>query len=348
MKLQGGSSSWLQGGQGIPLQGGSSSKLRMGKVANPQLTVGASINQTPVKKNSGNASGSGQSTNYQNTGYYGPAGAAGGGQAVLFDPQVIGQLDQSIGILQDSMKRLGNQKSIAKGNIETQYQTKYNELKTAKKDGEKQYKQSALQNSQNNRSNKNAILDQQSAGLRGLLSMLGASGAVGSDLTLAGNAVASDASMKRSGASETFARNQQGLDTNWENFLRDWGTNETKLEDWRTTQRKEAEAAALAAKQDLLTRLADFRGQKAAAMGGDYASGAAGGLSDARKLSGRIDSLGRLNPEYDGKMPAYQAATLDSYIAPAEVQTSMAGGNAAANPYLALLGIQPDERKLGY
>lgn len=360
MLLQG-SNLRLQGGKGISLQNTgrpSGSSLKMGKALQPTITNGQ-LNRTKTiskpKKHTTNSApaappyqqnvGSGYATG-GGGGYAAPAAPA----APAYDPKVVKQIDQSIGILNDSLKRIGVQSGIAKGNVNRQYRTNKNELNTSKSQSTNKFKQSTLQNQQNNRTNKNAILDQQSAGLRGLLSMLGAYGAVGSDLKVASGAVADDASMKRSGASQTFAQNQQGLDTNFNNFLADWKNSDRKLNDWKDQQLDSVESQALSNKQDLLTRLADFRGQRAAAMGGDYAGGAAGSLSQARGLSGRIDGLGRINPSYNGKTPTYNAPTLDSYAAPQAAQAAMGGvGNTAANPFLTLLGLdQQDDRQLGY
>lgn len=280
---------------------------------------------------------------------YNYSGSGGGAARPAYDPAVISQYDQSISLLQDSLNRLGTQKGIAQGNVNKQYGTQVNELNTAKANSNKQYDTSTLQNKQSNRTSKNAILDQQSSGLRGLLSMLGAYGAVGSDLGVAGNAVADDATMKRSGASQTYAQNQQGLDTNWNNFLSEWSNSKKKVDDWKTQQLNNVEQQSLASRQDLLTRLADYRGQRAAAMGGSYSGGAAGNLAEARGLSGRIDQLGAINPTYNGKAPVYNAPTLASYATPQQAQIAMGGaGSTSANPYLALLGLQDDKRREGF
>jgi hypothetical protein len=288
---------------------------------------------------------------WNNTGTGGAYGG-GGGSAPAIDYNAVGQYDQSIGMLDDALNRLGVQLGIAQGNINSTYGTRSNELNTAKTNNEGNYKNSSTENQQSLRTNRNAILDQQSAGLRGLLRQLGAFGAVGSDMQVAGGAVADVASQQNAGAGQTFATNQRGLDTNWNNYLGEWANSKKRLDDWKGEQIRSAEQQSLSQRQSLLTQKADLSGQRSAAMGGKYAGGAEAGLNQARALSGQIDNLGRINPTYDGTAPQYTAPELSSYTQPgAAPQSSMGPANSSlsANPSLArLLGLTPqDDKKKG-
>lgn len=269
-----------------------------------------------------------------------------GGAAPAVDQQALAQYDQSLGILDQNLGRLGVQLDIAKGNVNRNADTKVNELTTAKKSNEGNYKTSSTQNQQSLRTNRNAIMDQQSAGLRGLMRQLGAYGAVGSDMQVAGGTVQDVASQQNSGAGQTFAQNQQGLDTNWNNYLSEWANSRKKVDDWRTQQLNDVESQSLTTRQDLLSRRADIAGQRAAAAGGNYAGGAAANLAEAQGLSGRIDNLGRINPTYDGTAPTYTAPELSSYMAPEQAQMSSELGAFGNNPAAArLLGLQQEERR---
>lgn len=292
----------------------------------------------------------------QNSWATGGGGGAYSGGGIASRPAIdynaVGQYDQSIGMLDDALNRLGVQLGIAQGNINGTYGTRSNELNTAKTNNEGNYKNSSTENQQSLRTNRNAILDQQSAGLRGLLRQLGAFGAVGSDMQVAGGAVADVASQQNSGAGQTFATNQRGLDTNWNNYLGEWANSKKRLDDWKGEQIRSAEQQSLSQRQSLLTQKADLSGQRSAAMGGKYAGGAESGLNQARALSGQIDNLGRINPTYDGTAPQYTAPELSSYTQPgAAPQASMGPANSSlsANPSLArLLGLTPqDDKKKG-
>jgi hypothetical protein len=282
----------------------------------------------------------------QDSGLYtgGGSGGASGGAA----SSQLADYDQQIGILNDALSRLGGQLGIAKGNVNRNYQTSINELNSGKAQNESNYGTSSTQNQQNLRTNKNAILDQQSSGLRGLMRQLGAYGAVGSDMKVASGAVQDIANQELSGAGQTFSQNQQGLDTNWHNYLTDWANSKNKADDWRTNQLNSAEQQSLSGQQDLLSQLAQARGKRAAAAGGDFAGGAAPDLASARALSGRIDSLGKINPTYTGNSPVYTAPSLSSYQAPQAAHASVgsSGNNLSANPSLALLlGLKPEDRR---
>lgn len=261
----------------------------------------------------------------------------------------LSQYDQAIGTYNSSLGRLDNQLGIARGNINQQYGTQQNELNTNKAAQQATYGNQTTQNSQNLRSNKNVIADQASAGLRGLQRMLGAYGAGGSSdaLYVAPQAVADQASQQRAGAGQTFAQNQSGLDTNWNNFLNEDTNNRKKLDDWKSNTLNQVESTSQSTRQDLLTKLAGLQGQRAAAAGGSYAASAQPYLDQAGTLNSTIDNLGRSVATYDGTKAVYQAPTLDSYqsqAASAKMDpTQTAGGN---NPYLSLLlGQNKDKTK---
>lgn len=249
----------------------------------------------------------------------------------------VNQLTQSVDLVQSALDRLAPQLSIARNNIGKSFEQQNNELISGKAAAQNQYNTSTNQNAQNRRTNYNVINDQASNGLRGLLRSLGAFGAVGSDLGVAGNAVTNEANLQRSGANQTFAQNQQNLDTNWGTYLNDFGNEQRKLNDWKTQQLNDAEAQSLSTKQDLLSRLADYNGKLSAARGGSYTDSAQPFLDQATSLGAKIDALGKLNPTYTGKTPVYTAAALDSYNAnPASINFQQAQSPSGI-PLLSLL-----------
>ena len=246
----------------------------------------------------------------------------------------ISLLNQSGNTVQNALNRLPGQLDIALGNIGTQYNQRNNELQSGFDQSQNQYNQSTTQNSQNLRSNKNTINDQASSGLRGLQRLLGARGAVGSDMGLAGQAVSDVVSAQNAGAGQTFAQNQQNLDQNWGNYGNQFENERRELGDWRSQQESSARAQSATTRQDLLSKLADIQGQIGAARGGSYASSAQPYLDQANALSGQIDALGRLNPTYTGSTPTYEAAPLSSYSTGngATIASNAAGGGGLNTP----------------
>jgi len=274
-------------------------------------------------------------------------GASTGSSA---NAQTLAQYDAAISQYQNSLDRLQNQLGIAQGNIGTNYTTSLNELNSALTAAQGQNNQQTTQNQQNLRTNKNTIADQASQGLRGLLSILGSYGAGGSsDVQNAGMAVADQASQQRAGAGQTFAQNQQAIDTNWGNYQNQDQNQRKKLEDWKTQQLNAAQAQSDSTKQDLLGKLADLKGSRLAAAGGSYTAGAQPYLDQANALSANIDALGRLNPTYTGETPVYTPQSLNSYITQgAGTSTAPSGATGLDSPYLAMLLGNKLDKKIGF
>ena len=263
---------------------------------------------------------------------------------------VLSQLAQSGNTIQSALDRLPAQLQIALGNIDSTYNQKNNELQSAYNQNENSYNTSTTQNQQNFRSNKNTINDQASSGLRGLQRLLGARGAVGSDMGLAGQAVADVASQQNAGAGQTYAQNQSGLDTNWGNYKLSDEQEHKKLADWQTQQQNSARSQSDTTKQDLLSKMADIKGQMGAARGGSYSASAQPYLDQANALSAGIDNLAKINPTYNGTTPVYTAAPLSSYSTGngATLGTQSADGTSLNTPWLNTLLGKDKKTQYGY
>lgn len=268
--------------------------------------------------------------------------SGGGYVAPRYDPNTLAQFDQSEGVINNSLGRLDNQLNIARGNVTGQYDNQVRDLDTQKANAQSGYNTSSTQNSQNLRSNKNTITDQSSNGLRGLMRMLGAYGALGSsDSRVAGRAVADQASQQRAGAGQTFAQNQSDLDTNWGNYQTQFNANRTGLDNWKQNNLQQIEAESLTQRQGLLSKLADIKGQRAALIGGSYTGSAQPYLDQANSLNGQIDNLGRSVQAYAGTAPKYEAKPLSTYETGSGTAGVIANTNEGASmmntPYLSLL-----------
>lgn len=280
-------------------------------------------------------------------------GSQGGGSTYSgpdysqINANTISQLSQGAGTINNALGRLPGQLDIANSNINNRYTTKNNELQTGYNNNQNSYNTQTTQNQQSFRTNKNSINDQASQGLRGLSRLLGAYGAVGSDLGVAQQSVMNQASRQNAGAGLNYATNQSGLDTNWGNFENSFKNERKKLNDWKTEQLASAEQQSTTTRQDLMSKLADLNGQIAAARGGSYAGAAQPYLDQANALSSKIDSLGKLNPTYDGVTPVYTAPSLSSYNVgnPVSYGFTNNGTSAADTPYLSLLLGKDDKNK---
>ena len=261
----------------------------------------------------------------------------------------LAEYDQGIGQLEHGLGRIDNQLGVRLGNINNQYTTKKNELKSSWNRAEGQFNDQTRQNQQQRRTNINNINDRSAVGLRGLLRSLGSMGAVGSDMQLAGRAVQNQANQQRTGAGQTYAQNQKQIDTTWGQFKNDYADEDKKLNDWKANEDNAARQSSQTTRQNLLTQLAQMKSQKAAAQGANGANAARADLGRANALSSEIDNLGRQQNTYSGNKVQYNAKDLDSYKVEGDTAVGVSDPQAAGNdPTLNIYNTrlkQEDERK---
>lgn len=281
-------------------------------------------------------------------GYYGGGGGGWGGGNRASAAQ-LAEYDQGIGQLEHGLGRIDTQLGVRLGNINNQYNTKKNELRSSWNRAEGQFNDQTRQNQQQRRTNINNINDRSSVGLRGLLRSLGSMGAVGSDMQLAGRAVQNQASQQRSGAGQTYAQNQKQIDTTWGQFKNDYADEDKKLNDWKANEDSAARQASQTTRQNLLTQLAQMKSQKAAAQGANGANAARADLGRANALSGEIDNLGRQQSTYSGNKVEYKAKDLDSYKVAGDTSVGVSDpASPGSDPTLSIYNTrlnQEEERK---
>ena len=277
----------------------------------------------------------------------GGGGGMGGGNRA--SAAQLAEYDQGIGQLEHGLGRIDNQLGVRLGNINNQYTTKKNELKSSWNRAEGQFNDQTRQNQQQRRTNINNINDRSAVGLRGLLRSLGSMGAVGSDMQLAGRAVQNQANQQRTGAGQTYAQNQKQIDTTWGQFKNDYADEDKKLNDWKVNEDNAARQSSQTTRQNLLTQLAQMKSQKAAAQGANGANAARADLGRANALSSEIDNLGRQQSTYSGNKVQYNAKDLDSYKVEGDTAVGVSDPQAAGNdPTLNIYNTrlkQEDERK---
>jgi len=285
--------------------------------------------------------------NTQNIDRGGFGGGMGGGNRA--SAAQLAEYDQGIGQLEHGLGRIDNQLGVRLGNINNQYTTKKNELKSSWNRAEGQFNDQTRQNQQQRRTNINNINDRSAVGLRGLLRSLGSMGAVGSDMQLAGRAVQNQANQQRTGAGQTYAQNQKQIDTTWGQFKNDYADEDKKLNDWKANEDNAARQSSQTTRQNLLTQLAQMKSQKAAAQGANGANAARADLGRANALSSEIDNLGRQQNTYSGNKVQYNAKDLDSYKVEGDTAVGVSDPQAAgSDPTLNIYNTrlkQEDERK---
>ncbi len=312
----------------------------------------------PQQSNTGNSrepqhdsnSNNGQNVDLSFLGrFLGSGGGGGMGGGNRASAAQLAEYDQGIGQLEHGLGRIDNQLGVRLGNINNQYTTKKNELKSSWNRAEGQFNDQTRQNQQQRRTNINNINDRSAVGLRGLLRSLGSMGAVGSDMQLAGRAVQNQANQQRTGAGQTYAQNQKQIDTTWGQFKNDYADEDKKLNDWKANEDNAARQSSQTTRQNLLTQLAQMKSQKAAAQGANGANAARADLGRANALSSEIDNLGRQQNTYSGNKVQYNAKDLDSYKVEGDTAVGVSDPQAAgSDPTLNIYNTrlkQEDERK---
>ncbi len=257
------------------------------------------------------------------------------------DPGTLAQYDQSIGLTNTALGRLGTQLNSGNQGIDTAYTDALNQLLLNKNQGQTAYNSSKLSNSQNYVKAKNTVGVNAGNNLSGLLRLLGARGAGGSSAALisAPGAVARQATQQRAGIGQDFAQNLQGLDTNWNNFLTGYNNQVSSAGSQKDRQKQQLQQSIDTNRSSLLQSLATLNSQKAAATGGNPSAAAQPYLDQANSVLDRLANYSVAPINYQTQ--AYNAPSLASYTTTNQTPTYQ--GQSAPNdyysPYLqALLG----------
>jgi len=299
------------------------------------------IRQVDNKKQTSKDEQTGSSTEQtgQNTGTTINTGYTGGGYAgpSAQDLAMYNQyLNQVGGILDQAKDAYNNQI----GNIDSQFNTRTNEFNSSEAQRRADVARQRVQNQQSLLNDRNRIQDSASQGLRGLLSALGAAGAGGSSAALFNipNAVADVETAQRSGASQNFASNEQGIDTSWANFMNNLKSERDKLRDWRDDAKNQ-----LTAEHDRLrSDVGSIRDDLSARRGDASSLG-----SQLLNLKSSIPNAIRQAQSYTGNTPVYEAAKLSTYQQdPTGVKVDGGvGNNTSATPFIDNLLSLNDKKK---
>lgn len=268
---------------------------------------------------------------------------ASGGAGGAVDPNTLAQYDQEIGNVNSAINRLPGQLATGNKNIDTAYNSSYDTLQGQKATGQRDYNTNKNTTAQNFVQAKNTIGSQAGNSLNSLLRLLGARGAGGSlaATQVAPTAVARNATLQRTGEGNTFAQNNQNLDTQWNDFLTGWNTDLQDIGRQRTDSQHSLQAKIDQTKAQLLQNLATLQGQRTDAAGGNAVSAAQPYLDQANSLLSQADSLGTETPVYKTAPHVYTAPNLASYTVNPNAAPVMGNGDSGSldmlTPYLSLL-----------
>lgn len=292
----------------------------------------------PVDNSGGNSGGGG----YSGGGYSAPAAPA-------IDYKALAEYDQAIKNVSAGIPRLTSQLNSGYSQIDSSYENALSQLLLSKNRANETYDTNKLQTGQDFVGAKNTIGANAGSSLYGLQRLLGSRGAGGSSAynISAPGAVARGASLQRNEAGSTFGRNNQSLDTNWNNFLTDYKNQVSGARTQKDTQHGELKRQIDSSKAGLLQTLAELQAQRASAAGGNSVKAAAPYLSKANSL---LDSASRYRVKpisYESK--AYDIPSLDKYTFDPVKPTyqGQAPQNDYFSPYFAALTGQKKQQTAG-
>ena len=276
---------------------------------------------------------------------------ATGSTSPTYDPNTASLYDLAIGNTQSAVDRLPGQLEGGYSTIESSYKNALNQLLGGKNRAEGEYGTNKLQTSQDWRTGKNTISSQAGGALQGLLRLLGIRGAGGGSAYQFGapNAVITGANQQRGALGQTFGRNAQALDTNWGNYMTDYGNSVLDVKNQRGVGRQSLEDQFRTDKGSLLQQLAELQAQKAAYIGGDPTAASSSYLDKANTLLGTVGTAKTAPIKYSTK--AYQAPSLDKYLVGPGITPTYNPQQTGdtTSPYLgALLGNKKNRLQFGY
>lgn len=311
----------------------------------PASNSDAQINQT----GSVNYGGSGSSTSYTKS----ASEIEAERKQKELEERMRGIYDKQIEDINNNLGSLDSQLQNNLDAVKGEYDQYKNEQQSSYDQNKNDYDKSTLQNLQNLETNRNDITNRASSGLRGLLRVLGAMGAGGGSVARyeAPNMVTAQANQEMNNANQTYATNQQNLDTDWGNYENEFDNDKKKLEDWYNGQVKSKKQENYEKGQSLLADLVTAYGNRAQ-YGGDPSDKVANAYGRIANLRDQINGLGKFTtPNYTGKTAVYNAPDLSHYdTGNTRLATTVAeGSTSATSPLLvALQGLNKKKTNSPY
>jgi hypothetical protein len=258
-------------------------------------------------------------------------------------PADLSGYDQSIGTYNSQLDSLTPSLNNAIGGVNNQYQTTLNGLNQNKAQTDQVYGQNKVSNQQDWVGNKNVIKTNTGNTIGSISRLAGTRGASGqSAVDYARLLAAGQGTQQLSGASNTFAKNQQALDQNYGQYTNAYNENVKNAGLERDNGENQAKASNLSSRASLLQSLAGIVNQRTAASGGHGTDASQPYVSQAQQALAEASRLSAPRPVAAQSNLTYTAPQLASYTA--NPTTPVAGGEAGAQadtvtPYLsALLG----------
>jgi len=263
---------------------------------------------------------------------------SGGGSGGGTPPPDLSSYDQGINNINTGIGRLDTQRNSGLSGIDSSYQNALSQLLLGRNRGQQSYDTNVQDTRTGYVKAKNTIGAQAGQALNGLQRLLGSRGAGGGSAynIAAPQAVARGATLQRADVGGDFSKNMQALDTNWNNFLQDYGNQVSGAGSQRDQAKQGLEGSIATNRGTLLQQLAQLQAQRAQAAGGNPAQAAQPYVDQANQALDQAANYTVAPINYQTQ--AYQAPSLASYNPTPQPTASFSKQNSDYfSPYLASL-----------
>jgi len=272
-------------------------------------------------------------------------GSSSGGNAG-YDPAALASFDTSINSANNSLGLLDRQQDIGQENINNGFNSSLNRLLGGKATADRNYNTTKTQSTQDNITARNNIKTSVGRNANAVQRLLGQRGAGNSSAAqiVAPYGAALQGTQQLKGVTDAFGRNMQSLDTNYQDFNRDWSNSREDLDRQKFTQEQSLRSSVAERRANLLNSLGQLQSQRVAAQGGNSAAALAAAqpsIDQANRLQGDIVDYGRqFANAINVNTPTYTSPDLAQYNYEAGQGPSVENNSAytdTINPFLSSL-----------
>ena len=353
----GGSASYLGStGSGITVSG---SPLPVTK--NNQYTQSLSVYQ-PAQTTANNYYNSpynptveGTSTYREPTYYYQDGTQAASATAAREAADTAAYYNDIAGQLEGQIGQLDNQQNIGLGNINNSYTRSLNRLDQQKGVARRDYDTGLQNNQRSYLGTRNGVMQNARATQNALQRLLGINGSGNSSAAFeqAPYAVGLQASQNLNGAQQTYATNNQSLDTGWQDTERSYNNSREDLDTQKYQQENSLKSGIAQTRASLLDKIANARVQAKIAGGASYGQAAAARTPFQEQINGLLGQITNYGQQYANPVIrtgdiAYKAPSLNQYsLGQFGIGGSQQAPGAQSDMNPAFLGLlnQDDERQ---
>lgn len=242
----------------------------------------------------------------------------------------IASYDQAINSTNAQLDNLSPEYNNLLQGAANRYQTTINSLEAAKANTDKTYRTNKDTNAQDYVKGKSTIRANTGSAISGIDSVLGSRGGGGQAAGDYATLLASRAGTNQlNEAGTTFGKNEQSLDTGYNDFTTAYNSNKTNAELQKEADQNAATADIQQRRASILQSLADLFGRKTAAAGGNAVAASQPYLNEANSLLASSTRLSAPKPVAAQTPLTYTPPSLASYTT--NPTTVTAGGNGATD-----------------